>query len=92
MATTRQIQAARENIKKAQLAAARTRAGVHLNSAIRVQVAVQGGHERLRDGAAGRALEARNPQQLYALAQECHVSGRSEMGKDELIAAIRRAR
>jgi hypothetical protein len=36
------------------------------------------------------ALEDRNPQQLYALAQTHGIRGRASMGKYELIAAIRR--
>lgn len=39
-----------------------------------------------------RRLEDRTREQLYARAQELDVAGRSQMTKDELIAAIRRQR
>jgi hypothetical protein len=44
-----------------------------------------------RGGKPGRALEDRNRQQLYELAKEKQIPGRSKMGKWDLIKAIRRA-
>jgi hypothetical protein len=45
---------------------------------------------RRRGGSAGRALEDRNRQQLYELAQKRNIPGRSKMGKWELIDALRK--
>jgi Rho termination factor, N-terminal domain len=47
---------------------------------------------RKRQGKAGRALEDRNRQQLYELAKQKNIPGRSKMGKWDLIKAIRKAR
>jgi hypothetical protein len=41
---------------------------------------------------AGRRLEDRNRQQLYGIAQRQNISGRSKMGRWDLIDAIRRSR
>jgi hypothetical protein len=46
---------------------------------------------RRRGGKAGRALEDRNRQQLYELAKEKQIPGRSKMGRWDLIKAIRGA-
>ena len=78
MATPRQLDAARENIKKAQAASRRRRLPGATVSRTRMHVP------------AVPALEDRNPQQLYALAQTHDIRGRAKMGKSELIAAIRR--
>jgi hypothetical protein len=40
---------------------------------------------------AGHALEGRNREQLYDLARQKQIAGRSKMGKAELIRAIRAA-
>jgi hypothetical protein len=45
-----------------------------------------------RGGKPGNALEDRNRQQLYEIEKDRNISGRSKMGKWELIAAIRRSR
>jgi hypothetical protein len=90
MATKLQIQAARENIKKAQSAAKSQRTLAHLPESTRKELGKQGAKGRLRGGTAGRSLEDRNRQQVYALAREKGISGRSSMGKAELIAAIRK--
>jgi hypothetical protein len=45
-----------------------------------------------RHGRAGHALEDRNRSQLYEVARERGIPGRSKMGKWELIDAIRRSR
>ena len=92
MATKRQIDAARANIKKAQAASRKKRTLAHLPESTRRDLGKQGAAGRKRHGEPGRALEDRNRQQLYALASELRVAGRSGMGKSELIAAIRQAR
>jgi hypothetical protein len=92
MASKRQIEAARANIKKAQAASRKKRTLAHLPEATRKELGKQGALGRARNGEPGRALEDRNRQQLYALASERRVSGRASMGKSELIAAIRDSR
>jgi hypothetical protein len=91
VASTRQVQAARRNIKKAQTAAKRKRTIAHLPAATRRELGKQAARGRQRHGAAGHALEERNRQQLYELAKKKDIPGRSKMGKWELIDAIRRA-
>jgi len=90
MATQRQVRAAKSNIKKAQTAATRNRTIAHLPEKTRHALGQQASRGRGRGGAAGHRLEDRNRQQLYALAREKQIAGRSKMGKWELIEAIRR--
>ena len=80
MATSKQVQAAKRNVRKAQRAATRRELGK------------QAARGRSRGGSAGHALEDRNRQQLYETARKLEIPGRSKMGKWELIDAIRRAR
>ena len=92
MATKRQSQAAKRNIKKAQTAASRKRTLANLPKSTRRELGKQAARGRARGGRAGRALEDRNRQQLYEVAKEKNIPGRSRMGKWELIEAIRNAR
>jgi hypothetical protein len=92
MATAKQVQAAKRNIKKAQRAATKKRTIAHLPERTRRGLVQQAQKGRRRGGAAGHALEDRNRQQLYDIARERKIPGRSKMGKWELIAAIRRSR
>jgi Rho termination factor, N-terminal domain len=91
MATTKQTQAAKRNVKKAQQAATRKRTITHLPQSTRRALQSEARKGQQRGGEAGRALEDRNRQQLYQVAQEKDIPGRSNMGKSQLIAAIRRA-
>jgi hypothetical protein len=68
--TTKQVQAAKRNVKKAQAAAKRKRTIANLP----------------------HALEDRNREQLYEIAKKQNISGRSKMGKWQLIDAIRASR
>jgi hypothetical protein len=52
----------------------------------------QAAASRRRGGKPGHALEDRNRQQLYEIAKEQQIPGRSAMGKWELIEAIRKSR
>ena len=90
MATSKQTSAAKANIKKAQKAAASKRTLAHLPEATRRDLGKQGASARARGGRAGHALEDRNREQLYELARSKRISGRSKMGKWELIEALRR--
>jgi hypothetical protein len=92
VATKKQTEAARRNVKKAQKAAKEKRTIANLPKATRRELGKQGGRARKRGGAAGRALEDRNREQLYEQAKRLNVPGRSKMGKWELIEAIRKAR
>jgi hypothetical protein len=94
MASTRQVQAARRNIKKAQQAATRKRtiAKPKLPRSTRRELGKQAARGRQRRGQAGQALEDRNRQQLYEIAKKRSIPGRSKMGKWDLIKAIRKTR
>jgi Rho termination factor, N-terminal domain len=92
MATTKQRQAAKRNVGKAQRAARGRRTIANLPRRTRSELGKQAARGRQRGGRAGRRLEDRNRQQLYAIAQERDIRGRSKMGKWELIEAIRRSR
>ena len=87
MATTRE--AARRNVKKAQRAATKQRTIANLPERTRRDLLEQARRGRERGGKGGRALEDRNRQELYRLAQQRNIRGRSKMGKWELIEALR---
>jgi hypothetical protein len=92
MATRKQVQAAKRNVRKAQTAAKRERTIAHLPASTRRSLQEQARRGRARSGNAGHALEDRNRHQLYELAQKKNIPGRSKMGKWDLIEALRRAR
>jgi hypothetical protein len=91
MATARQRQTAKRNIKKAQRAARKKRSIAHLPKATRTDLSRQAARSRKRGGKPGRALEDRTRQDLYQVAKRKGIAGRSRMGKWDLIQAIRRA-
>jgi hypothetical protein len=90
MATTKQTQAARRNIKSAQRAARKKRTIAHLPKSTRRELGKQAARGRARHGQPGQRLEDRNRTQLYEIAKRKDIPGRSSMGKWDLIKAIRR--
>lgn len=92
MATARQVQAAKRNVKKAQQAARRKRTIANLPESTRRDLGKQGAKASRRGGEAGHALEDRTREQLYEIAKRENIRGRSKMGKWDLIQAIRRSR
>jgi hypothetical protein len=90
MATQKQVQAAKRNVKKAQRAARSKRTIAHLPKATRSGLGEQAARGRARRGRAGHALEDRNREQLYELAKQKQIPGRSKMGKWDLIDALRK--
>ena len=92
MATKKQSEAAKRNVKKAQEAAKQKRTLANLPTSTRRELGKQGARARARKGEAGHALEDRSRQQLYEVAKEKGIPGRSKMGKWELVEAIRKAR
>jgi hypothetical protein len=92
MATRKQVQAAKQNVRKAQQAAKRKRTIARLPESTRKGLAAEARKGRARGGEEGHALEDRNREQLYDLARKEGIPGRSKMGKWELIEAIRAAR
>jgi hypothetical protein len=92
MATTKQRNAARRNIKKASTAARKKRTISKLPRSVRKDLGRQAAAARRRGGSPGRALEDRTRQQLYEQAKKENIPGRSSMGKWELIRALRRSR
>ena len=91
MATTRQTQAARRNIKSAQRAATKKRTIANLPKSTRRELGKQASRGARRHGRPGRNLEDRNRTQLYEVAKRKDIAGRSTMGKWDLINAIRKA-
>jgi len=92
MATRKQVQAAKRNVRKAQAGAKRKRTISHLPKSTRRELGRQAARGRARSGRAGRSLEDRNRQQLYELAKKKQIPGRSRMGKWDLIDALRKGR
>jgi hypothetical protein len=92
MATRKQVQAAKRNVVKAQRAAKSKRTIAHLPKAVRQDLGRQAARSRARGGRPGRDLEDRTRQDLYQIAKEKEIPGRSRMGKWDLIQAIRRTR
>jgi hypothetical protein len=91
MATTKQVRAAKRNVKNAQAGAKKRRTIAHLPKSTRRALGQQGAAGRKRHGRAGARLEDRNRQQLYELAKKSGIPGRSTMGRDDLIRALKRA-
>jgi hypothetical protein len=90
MATTKQVNAAKRNVRKAQAAAKRRRTIANLPASTRRALGQQGAAGRRRGGRAGRSLDDRNRQQLYEVARKRNIPGRSRMGRGELIEALRK--
>jgi hypothetical protein len=89
MATMKQTQAAKRNIKKAAAAAKRKRTIANLPKATRRDLSRNAAAARRRGGRPGRSLGDRTRQQLYQEAKKRKIAGRSSMGKAELIRALR---
>jgi hypothetical protein len=81
MASTKQVVAAKRNVKKAQAAAKRRRTIANLPRSVRQDLGRQASRSRQRGGKPGRKLEDRTREQLYELAKRRHVPGRSKMGQ-----------
>jgi hypothetical protein len=91
VATQRQRQAARRNIKSAQRAARSKKTITKLPKSVRSDLGRQAAKSRRRGGRPGRNLEDRTRQDLYKVAARKNIPGRSRMGKWDLIQAIRKA-
>jgi hypothetical protein len=91
MATRKQTQAAKRNIRKARAAATAKKTITKLPKAVRSDLGRQAAKARQRGGKAGHALEDRTREQIYEVAKKRGIAGRSKMGKWDLIQAIRKA-
>jgi hypothetical protein len=91
LASARQVQVAKRNVRKAQKEAKRKRTIAGLPKGTRSELGKQGARGRQRGGQAGRPLEDRNRRQLYEIAKDRNILGRSKMGTWDLIKAIRKA-
>lgn len=82
MATNKQTQAARRNVKKAQQAAAGKKTITHLPTKTRTALGKQGAAvaQRKRTNASSPKTRA----ELYEIAKQRDLPGRSKMGRDEL--------
>jgi hypothetical protein len=82
MATSKQTQAAKRNVNKAQQAASRKKTIAHMPEETRSALGKQGAAvaRRKREGAATPKTRA----ELYEMAKKRDLPGRSKMGRDEL--------
>ena len=86
MASQKQTQAAKKNVKKAQKAARSQRSLANMPKATRTALGQQGAAvaQRKRTGAS----EPKTRQELYEEARRKGLPGRSKMGRDELAKAL----
>ena len=86
MASTKQSQAAKRNVKKAQQAAASKKTIAHMPAKTRTALGKQGAAvaRRKRTGASSPKTRA----ELYEIARKRDLPGRSKMGRDELARAL----
>jgi hypothetical protein len=82
MATTRQAQAAKRNVPKAQQAAKAKKSIAHMPKQTRTALGKQGAAvaQRKRTGSSSPKTRA----ELYEIAKQRDLPGRSKMGRDEL--------
>ena len=96
MATQKQRQAARKNVKKAQAGARKKKTISKLPSKTRSALGREGAKAAARKRGAskgtGSGAGAMTVSELQREAARLGIDGRSKMGKAQLIAAIRRAR
>ncbi len=82
MATRKQTQAAKSNVKKAQRSAASKKTISHLPAKTRTALGKQGAAVAQRKRTGGATPKTRA--ELYELARKRDLPGRSKMGRDEL--------
>ena len=88
MATTKQVRAAKRNVKKAQAGATRNRSIAHLPAKQRTALGKQGAAVAKRKRTGGSAPKTKA--ELYEEAKRRELPGRSKMGRDELAKALTR--
>jgi hypothetical protein len=86
MASTKQTQAAKKNVKKAQRAARSQRSLANLPKATKTALGKQGAAVAQRKRTGGSQPKTR--QELYEEAKKKDLPGRSKMGRDELARAL----
>jgi hypothetical protein len=86
MATTKQRQAAKKNVTKAQSAARSKRSIAHMPAATRSALGKQGAAVARRKRTGGSTPKTRA--ELYEMAKRRDLPGRSKMGRDELAKAL----
>ena len=86
MASTKQTQAAKKNVKKAQQAAKSKRSLAHLSSATKTALGKQGAAVAQRERTGSSTPKTRA--ELYEIAKKRGIPGRSKMGRDELAKAV----
>lgn len=82
MATSKQTQAGKRNVKKAQEAAADQKTISHLPAKTRTALGKQGAAVAKRKRSGGASPKTRA--ELYEIAKKRDLPGRSKMGRDEL--------
>jgi len=82
MATTKQTQAAKRNVTKAQQSASNKKTIAHMPAKTRTAPGKQGAAVAERKRTGGTAPKTRA--ELYAMAKKRDLPGRSRMGRDEL--------
>ena len=86
MATQRQVQAARRNVKKAQTGARKKRSIASMPAKTRTALGKQGAAVAQRKRTGGSSPKTR--QELYEEAKRKNLPGRSKMGRAELARAL----
>jgi hypothetical protein len=86
MATTKQVRAAKGNVKKAQAGAQRKRSIANLPARTRRALGQQGAAVAARKRQGGSEPKTRT--ELYEEAKRRNLPGRSKMGRDELARAL----
>jgi hypothetical protein len=86
MATRKQVQAAKRNVKKAQAGARAKKSIAHLPARTRTALGKQGAAVAARKRTGGSSPRTR--QELYDEAKRRNLPGRSRMGRDELARAL----
>jgi hypothetical protein len=86
MASTKQRQAARKNVKKAQQGARSKKSIANMPASTRTALGKQGAAVAQRKRSGGSSPKTR--QELYEEAKKRNIRGRSKMGRDELARAL----